>query len=802
MCRGSECNPNYLHEMADFRAKTYRFGMAGLRAQAMGALHRSHWHWRTAHPILSPDMLRGRRNLDPVARNRRNGIYFMRQACSAPHGLVITLQVSRNHSQEELGMGTGSARGYVDMTCREVPDHEVRFASGKSIYVETLLEDRWVGRDWSTSGHISFPGTGSTEEAFQLGIGHKVLSTGWKWGSASELPSTDRGARHFAVELSNTACPVKVRIHTLLDGTPVLTRWLEIENASKESLPLTSVFPWSGELWREDRWLEEQAFTLGYFTSADWACEGWFEWKPIPESKPLPDGKTRITCDKGQGHNDPFFIVRNEVKGEYFIGHLAWSANWQMEFERRGDPSSRSTSLVFRIGPWASSPQRVIAPGETIRTPAVHLGHVEGDLDSTVQAMHDHIRGFVLPPRKPERSCLVQLLVPGDQGYFVGDAFNEVNIRKCVDVAAALGAEVFTLDAWWWDVTGDWYPSSARFPHGLGSVREYVRKKGLLFGLYVEAEGGRGPIERSKIGREHPDWLGPKGVLNLTKAEVAEWMEAEIARIIEEYRPDLYRLDYNPLFTFEGPETDRDGFMENNYWRYYEAFYGIYERIQRKYPDVILQQCAAGGARNDLGTASRFHETYLTDGLWMPHALRVYSGQTLALPPEALVVAIGAPGWKGPLDTYLRSTFTLSTPLIAFGPAPSVEELNPQVREAFLRYARVYKEVIRPLLPACRMYHHAPVSARGGVTSSGWFAMEFTSPDRSRGWATIVRTGASESDTYLFVPRGLDPAKTYRLTFDSMNATATADGLRLVRDGLSIRLEAILSSELLLFEAQ
>lgn len=698
---------------------------------------------------------------------------------------------------------------HTDILFREAPTPAVRFTSGRNLYVETLFEDRWVGSWWNATGHIEFPGIGSTgdvfhgstEDAFHVGIGGKALSKGWTWVSASELPKTDRGARHFVVALSNATALVDVRLHTLLDGTPVLTRWLEIENRSEDSVALTSVYPWTGALWRADGRLGEQTFTLGHFTECDWACEGWFDWRPIPEPRAIPGNRTRITCDKGQGHDDPFFVVRNELKGEYFIGHLAWSANWQMDFERRADPSSASASLVFRIGPWASSPQRVIAPGEAITTPAVHLGHVAGDLDQAVQAMHDHIRRYVLPPRRPERSFRVQLLVPGDQGYHVGDAFNEANIEKSIDLAAELGVEVFTLDACWWDVPGDWYPSEARFPSGLDRVRRYIRGKGMLFGLYVEAEGGRGQIGKSRLGREHPDWVGPMGVLNLTKPEVADWMEAEICRIIEHYQPDLYRLDYNPLFTYGGPETDRDGFRESNYWRYYEAFYGIYERVQRRYPDVILQQCAAGGARNDLGTAGHFHETYLTDGLWMPHVLRAYSGQTLALPPEALVVAIGAPGWKGPLETYLRCIFSLSTPLLAFGPAPSVEELSPPARKAYLRYAGLYKQVIRPLLPDCRMFHHAPVSARGGVTSSGWFAVEFASPDRSRAWATVVRMGDSESDTFHLVPRGLDPSRTYRVTFDSLDASAEIAGLQLAQEGLRVRLEAALSSELLLFDA-
>ncbi len=687
------------------------------------------------------------------------------------------------------------------MTLFDARDHEVRYESGRLIYTEALIEGRWAGRWWNPHGHVEFPGIGSPEPAFGLEAGGQPLRDGWSFLAANEAAGDDGGVRHVVVELLHERASVAVRVHTLLDGTPVLCRFLEIENRSDRPLPLTAVNPWCGELWRPDGFLGMQEFTLGYFTQADWACEGWFEWLRLPAPQPMNDGRTRVRSDRGQGHDAPFFIVRNDTKGEYFIGHLAWSANWEMEFDRRTAPDGRSTALWFRIGPWASVARRVLAPGETVTTPAVHMGHVSGDLDDAVQAMHGHLRRSVLPVPRAERRHLVQMLVPCDQGYYMAAEFNEDAVRRSIDVAAEIGAEVFTLDAGWWDITCDWYPSKTRFPRGLEPVREYVHERGMLFGLYIESEGGRGPIERSWVGRTHPEWLGPKNIVNLSKPDAAAWVESEIRRVIEEYRPDLYRLDFNPQFTGEGMRTERKGFSEDDYLRYYAAFDGIYNRLRRDYPDLILQQCAAGGARNDLGTARHFHETYLTDGLWMPHVLRVYAGQTLALPPESLVIALGAPGWKGPLDTYLRATFSLSTPLIAFGPAPSVAEINPEARAAFARYGRICREFIRPLLPTCRMYHHAPVSAHGGVTSGGWFAVEFASPDRTRGWATVIRIGADPSDTFHLIPRGLDCSRTYRVTFDSADATATVDGLSLMRDGLRIRLESAVMSELLLFEA-
>jgi hypothetical protein len=69
--------------------------------------------------------------------------------------------------------------------------------------------------------------------------------------------------------------------------------------------------------------------------------------------------------------------------------------------------------------------------------------------------------------------------------------------------------------------------------------------------------------------------------------------------------------------------------------------------------------------------------------------------------------------------------------------------------------------------------------------------MEFTAPDCSKGWATLVRIGPSDSDTYVFKPRGLDVGKTFRVTFDSTGETAMQGGMELVRDGLPIRLESM-----------
>jgi alpha-galactosidase len=701
---------------------------------------------------------------------------------------------------------------YTRFTVGVAPEHEVCYVSGKTVYVEGLIGDQWAGRYWAADGRINFP-PGMYNFSFQKGVDSAfeisikddpiprtasgtVLSKGWKWISASERPTSEPGTRHVLVELSNTLYPITVKLHTVLDGTPVLTRWLEITNVSAKPLALTALSPWSGRLWtRTDN------FDLGYQltgkgTETTWITGGRVEWKR------LGSGSTVIQSLQGNGYDDPFFIVREDDKGEYFISHLAWSANYRIEFDCAQDRSNSRPGLTFKMGPSATDALRVIAPEETVLTPKVHLGHLAGDLDATVQAMHDHIRRSVLPKRKFERSYRVQYAVPGDQGYYTGEAFNETNVLKAIDVAVTVGAELFILDAGWWDTYGEWTPSPQRFPHGLKPIVDYVHQKGLLFGLYFEVEGGRGNWCESNVFKQHPDWFTQQDILRLDKPEVAAYLESVLTGLIERYHPDLYRHDFIPvpLYTFEGPSALHEGFMENAYWRYYEAYYAIWERIHAKFPDLILQMCSNGGAREDLDMMSHFQETY-TNEAEVSQALPPYSGKTLALPPEILVIGLGTTTDKGDLNTLLRATFTLSPPWILYGAAPSVETLNPERRERFLHYANLYKGFIRPLLPTCQVYHHAPVSAHGGVTSSPWFAMEYGNPTRTKAWATVVRLAQSKSDFYLFKPRGLDPARVYRVTLDSTGTTSSAEGWRLVNDGISIRLESVMSSELILFEA-
>lgn len=719
--------------------------------------------------------------------------------------------------------GFASSPGYTDIVVLQTSTHDIRFVSDRTVYVEGLVNGVWSGRYWSAGGRINVPYELSADSAFELRAEGIDLSSGWTWIGAHEESRTASGARHFVVELSGGGGAVKLSIHTVLDGTPIIERWLDIQNTGKSALPLTTVFPWTGRLWRTPYFYEkgipaaDPIFTLGSFARNTHGWEGWLEWKQ------LTDSFTDVSSQVGHGFRAPFFIARNEIAGEYFICHLAWSANWEMSFystndgfEAHQDGPGRYASLWFKGGPsdgigWAGAsalPQRVVSPGENVHTPAIHLGPIQGDLDDAVQAMHAHIRSTVEAPRDPKRAYLIEYAVPGDQGYiakFAGDTsgMNEHNIYQQIDIAHALGAELFIVDAGWWDIYGDWTASPSRFPHGLGPIADYVHKQGMLFGLYNEVQGGRGDWTHSAMYQQHPDWfIPPYALIDMTNPEAVNFIHEQIRSMVRDDKIDLFRLDYNPGFDYGLGQHIRSGISENDYWRYYEATYKLFEEVKKEFPSLILQQAAAGGGRNDLGFVSRFDEQYTTDGLDMPEVLQNLSGQTLGLPIEMFATAFGIPAHsenRGHLDTHLRVAYSLGPPWIA-PVIPELKDVNPAILDEYHYYSDLYKNFIRPLLPTCRIYHHAPVNAHDGVDESPWFAMEFDSPDRLKGWATLVKLYKGP-DSYLFQPKGLDPGKSYNVTFDSLHSKTVVSGLELMNRGLAINLEVPGSSELLLFDA-
>jgi alpha-galactosidase len=278
-------------------------------------------------------------------------------------------------------------------------------------------------------------------------------------------------------------------------------------------------------------------------------------------------------------------------------------------------------------------------------------------------------------------------------------------------------------------------------------------------------------------------------------------MESEIVRIIKKYDLDMFRIDYNTTI-YEGGNRVKDGFVENTLWRYTEALYGIFDRVHKQFPRVILQNCAGGGGRLDLGILRRFHNTELSDWMRGPRSIKILNGMTWILPPEILLRTFGTEvsdqATDGDLDWQLRIAM-MCRPIFR-GISPSVAEFNPLARAKIRDSMDLFKRVVRPIMVGGQVYHHTPLTPL--LEATPWLVLEYGTQDRQRAVAWLFRTAQTGEPTFRFMPRGLNFEHTYRVTFCNTNQVVEFPGALLMQEGVPIRLENPLTSEMLIFESK
>lgn len=674
----------------------------------------------------------------------------------------------------------------------------VAYRSGLAVYQEALIKGRFVARGWNITGEIAKggfdPRWNPVPQAFWLEVDGQLLASHWDWAGAES--SEEGGGVHAVITLTHRVRPVTVRVHTKTDGTAIFTRWLEITNTGSQPAALAAAFPWSGTLQMTGNWRshlsesDSPLYSLGVMARTRHMQEGDFQWFPLPSGMYTVDSRYRRNR-----HRHPMFVLRNHATGQHFICQLAWSGGYAFEFDL--DDETETARLSFRVGPHAPPPLRVLAPGETVTTPEVHLGMVQGGLDDAVNEMHTHLRRSVFLPQPRGRGGWVEVTMG-----IAEDVITLETARKHIEVAKELGGEVFFIDAGWysppgtkWETTlGDWKADPKTFPDGIKAIRDLVHEHGMLWGLWMDPEHIH---QESETGIRHVDWMAasydggrPYGnILDLTRPDVAQWLEDQICRVIEEYECDFFRLDCNFDYMQALTQSEQQGFVENTYWRYYDAFYAIFDRVRERFPGVILENCAAGGGRTDIGLMKRFSHTWVTDWMAPPRAFRISNGMTMALPPEYIDRLVGIK--EADLDFQIR--------LALFGRPTIVPVWSPETKAKMKHMVDLYKGFVRPFITESRIYHHTPTLS--SPEPQGWGVLEMTSADRQKGIAGLFQLSAPQEPEYLFRSRGLDLSKRYRVTWDSTGEQCVLDGFEITKRGIPVRLEGALTSELLLFEA-
>jgi alpha-galactosidase len=251
--------------------------------------------------------------------------------------------------------------------------------------------------------------------------------------------------------------------------------------------------------------------------------------------------------------------------------------------------------------------------------PRVLFCAFDGGLEAGGNALRRHIRRHVTPQLGGK-----EILPPTSFNHWFAfrNDFSAESLRPAVEASAAAGLEYFCVDGGWYRGgfgrgVGNWEEGDpAKFPDGIKPFSDYVREQGLKYGTWFEPEWA---IFDSEIYLAHPDWFWPSSpqneshMMNFGLPAVREWWLQRFIRAYQEWGMRWVRWDCNTppdsYWTF-GLKPGEIG------WRQIEHVTGLYQvldDIMAACPELLIEQCASGGHRIELGTVRRGHTFWMND---------------------------------------------------------------------------------------------------------------------------------------------------------------------------------------------
>lgn len=239
--------------------------------------------------------------------------------------------------------------------------------------------------------------------------------------------------------------------------------------------------------------------------------------------------------------------------------------------------------------------------------------------------------------------------------------------------AAGVGAEVFVVDAgWyddsghWWDGVGEWRPSHTRFPGGLGEVLDRIRAHGMTPGLWLEPEvvGVRSPVADRLPDSAFLQRGGQRIVehdryhLDLRHPAARGHLDEVVDRLVGEFGVGYFKLDYN---INPGPGTDVDapsvghGLLEHN-----RAHLAWLDGVADRHPGLILENCGSGAMRADFALLSRLQLQSTSD----QQEPRLYPPIAAAAPMQMLPEQAANWAYPQPGMSAEEAAFCLVTGLV------------------------------------------------------------------------------------------------------------------------------------------
>jgi alpha-galactosidase len=469
------------------------------------------------------------------------------------------------------------------------------------------------------------------------------------------------------------------------------------------------------------------------------------------------------------GGDLPYFNV--ECNGEGAIIAIGWLGQWAAQF-------IRDNAYGLRIRAGQELTHFKLLPGEEVRTPLIAMLFWEGDwirsqnLWRRWMIRHNLPRpGGKLPPPQLEAS--------GSAQYIEMSLATEENQVEFVDryFEEKIGIDYWWMDAGWhifreyWLSLGTWTPDPERFPRGLRPVSDHVRSKGAKVILWFVPE-------RTDPGEwlyeNHPEWLlginGGRKLLNFGDPDAWEWALNHFDTLIVEQGVDLFRMDGDSTLPYwrANDTEDRQGITEI---RHVEGVLAFWDELRRRHPDMLMDICAGGGARNALEALRRAVPLWRSD----------YAYETTGMQNLTRAMSLWIPFFGTGTNAFESYTFRSQM-------APALCCIW-DLRRRDVDYTFQRRMVAEWRQVAGNYYGDYYPLTTYRTEDDVWAAWQFDRPESGQGMVQAFRRQDSDITQMCFKLRGLDASAHYTVTNMDIDGTTKISGKDLTENGLSITIE-------------
>ncbi|QCJ41006.1 alpha-galactosidase [Bacillus sp. S3] len=453
--------------------------------------------------------------------------------------------------------------------------------------------------------------------------------------SLKGLPSSyiedDSEAETLVITMVDSKLGIGLNLmYTIYRNLDVITRSVSFEHLGSHTVEIHKCMSMSVDFHQSDwGWLH---------LHGTWARERHIE------RRPLHHGIQSISSARGASshQHNPFVALLSknttEEYGDVYGVSLVYSGNFQASIEV--DPFE-TTRLSIGINPFEFIWQ--LNPGETFQTPETLMVYSSEGLGGMSRTFHKLLRTRVCRGVYRDQSRPI-LINNWEATYF---NFNEKKLKDIADAAKGLGIELFVLDDGWFgrrdndkSSLGDWVVNKKKLPHGLAGLADYVEKKGMKFGVWVEPEM---VSPDSDLYRRYPDWcLHVPGrsrtlsrnqlVLDLGRREVCDFLLETMTSIFTSAPISYVKWDMNRNMTEAGSAALPPERQKETAHRYMLGLYWILRKLTERFPQILFESCSGGGGRFDPGMLYYMPQTWTSDDTDAVERLKIQYGTSIVYP--------------------------------------------------------------------------------------------------------------------------------------------------------------------------